>query len=39
MLKIKKKIGRIVKEKSPTKILDIATGTADIPINLSKIKS
>lgn len=37
--KNKEEIGRIVKEKSPTKILDIATGTADIPINLSKIKS
>ena len=37
--KNKEEIGRIVKEKSPTKILDIATGTADIPINLSKIKN
>ena len=37
--KNKEEIGRIVKEKSPTKNLDIATGTADIPINLSKIKS
>tara|TARA_B100000579_G_C22681090_1_gene780314 strand:- start:22 stop:729 length:708 start_codon:yes stop_codon:yes gene_type:complete len=37
--KNKEEIGRIVKEKKPTKILDIATGTADIPINLSKIKN
>ena len=37
--KNKEEIGRIVKEKSPTKILDIATGTADIPIYLSKIKN
>ena len=37
--KNKKEITRIVEEKNPSKVLDIATGTADIPINLSKIKN
>ena len=32
--KNKEEIGRIVKEKSPTKILDIATGTGDIALKL-----
>ena len=37
--KNKSEIARIVKEKKPSKVLDIATGTADIPISLSKIKN
>ena len=36
--KNKKEITRIVEEKNPSKVLDIATGTADITINLTKIK-
>jgi len=35
-LKWKKKIARIVKQKNPTKILDVATGTADLAIMLSQ---
>ena len=35
--KWKKEIAEIAKYSSPTKILDIATGTGDIAINLSKI--
>jgi len=35
-LKWKKKIARIVKQKKPTKILDVATGTADLAIMLSQ---
>ncbi len=37
--KNKKEIVSIIKGKKPNKILDIATGTADIPISLSKIKN
>ena len=37
-LKWKKEIAEIAKYSSPKKILDIATGTGDIAINLSKIK-
>tara|TARA_B100001027_G_scaffold100895_1_gene69293 strand:+ start:12 stop:713 length:702 start_codon:yes stop_codon:yes gene_type:complete len=37
--KNKKEIARIVKKKMPSKVLDIATGTGDIPICLSKIKN
>ena len=37
--KNKKDIARIVNTKKPSLILDIATGTGDIPINLSKIKN
>ena len=37
--KNKKEIARIVKKKMPSKVLDIATGTGDIPISLSKIKN
>lgn len=35
--KNKKEIAKLVVEKNPSKVLDIATGTADIPILLSKI--
>ena len=35
--KNKKEIANLVKEKNPSKVLDIATGTADIPIILSEI--
>lgn len=35
--KNKKEIARLVEGKNPRKVLDIATGTADIPILLSKI--
>ena len=35
--KNKKEIANFVKEKNPSKVLDIATGTADIPIILSEI--
>ena len=35
--KNKKEIVKLVKEKNPSKVLDIATGTADIPIILSEI--
>ena len=37
-LKWKKEIAEIAKYSSPKKILDVATGTGDIAINLSKIK-
>ena len=37
--KNKKEIARIVKKKMPNTVLDIATGTGDIPISLSKIKN
>ena len=37
--KNKKEIAIIVKKKMPSKVLDIATGTGDIPISLSKIKN
>ena len=37
--KNKKEIASLVKEKKPSKVLDIATGTADIPINLSIIEN
>ncbi len=37
--KNKKEIARIVEEKNPSKVLDIATGTADIPILLSRINN
>ena len=36
--KNKDEIASLIKEKKPTKVLDIATGTGDIPIKLSKIK-
>jgi len=36
--KWKKEMAEIAKSKKPKKILDIATGTADIPIHLSSIK-
>ena len=37
--KWKKEIAEIAKLKTPKKILDVATGTADIAINLSSIKN
>tara|TARA_B100000925_G_C22001334_1_gene471445 strand:+ start:758 stop:1468 length:711 start_codon:yes stop_codon:yes gene_type:complete len=37
--KNKEEIAKIINEKKPRKILDLATGTGDIPISLSKIKN
>ena len=37
--KNKSEIASLIKEKNPGKVLDIATGTGDIPIKLSKIKN
>ena len=37
--KNKKEIAELVKDRDPSKVLDIATGTADIPIIMSEIKS
>ena len=35
----KNEIASLIEEKKPSKVLDIATGTGDIPIELSKIKN
>jgi len=38
-LRWKKKMARIIKQKNPSKILDVATGTADLAIMLSETNS